>query len=257
VAANGPHTPEFADPPLIEAVFDLFVEPSLDVDSKLADRFFEALPSYSGDVETLHNIGMTMEVKEGRPASQSMHSQETGTRRWNAKRSRAVMFSPDILAFNVLHQADDPYGHFEDHVDHLKMLLERFYEIARPKRILWAGHRYINHVPIDLAEATTGADLFKLYPALPAEHAKTHPHMAVQVEAGRFPGGAVVANLSLAMKNIKVAVYSLDVYAKTDGAPPSPLDGLMSWHTAAHEAVVEVFLSSLTDVAKKRFKENA
>jgi uncharacterized protein (TIGR04255 family) len=249
-----PKTPEFGEPPLIEAVFDLFVEPSHELDKAVVDRFFEAFPELTGEVEELRQFGMMMQVKGGRPAAQAMSSEDSGTRRWNEGRSRGVLFGPAVLAVNLLHKPGAPYGHFEEHAPWLQKIIERFYEIAKPKRVLWAGHRYINQVPIELAEGVTGADLFALYPALPAEHAKTHPGVAVQVEAGRFSGGVVVANLALAVKNIKQAVYSLDIYAKTEGPVPE-VQGLMDWHHNAHRQVVDTFLSSITERARRRFQE--
>lgn len=248
--------PDFQAPPLIEAVFDLFAVPAHDTDPKRADAFFRAFPEYGGDAEELHQWGMDVQMRDGRPVSQTLSTQTRGERRWDPARSRSALFGPGVLALNILNKPDQPYGHFRDHAPELQRCLEQYLEIARPERLLWAGHRYINHV--SLAPDENPAELFALYPALPSEHARTHPGISVQVETARFHGGVVVASLVLAFKNPTGAVYALDLYAKTEGElAVSSVRDLMDWHRRAHDHVVQTFLFAITRKARLRFKEKA
>jgi len=253
-AASANVSPEFGDPPLIEAVFDLFVEPSHELDRAVVDKFFDGFPDLDSEREDLRHFGMMMQLKDGRPASSAMSSHDTGTRRWNAGRSLGVLFGPSVVAMNIVPKPGAPYGHFDDHAERLRDVIERFYELAKPKRILFAGHRYINQVRVSLDENVTGKDLFMLYPALPSAQAKVHPTIAVQVEAIRFSGGVVVANLAVAMRTLQQVVYSLDIYARTEGLALD-VGSVMAWHDDAHRHVVETFLSSITETARRRFKE--
>lgn len=79
----------------------------------------------------------------------------------------------------------------------------------------------------------------------------------MQVEAGRFSNGIVLANLALAAVDAKTAVYSLDLYARTLEGLPGTVDEMLAWHELAHQQVVEAFLFSITDEARRRFKERS
>jgi uncharacterized protein (TIGR04255 family) len=245
-------TPEFAQAPLVESVFDVSIASA---NANRSQPFFETMQGYSGVTEDVHEIDLQFMFDQDGPSEASTRVREVAVRRWDSRRQRAVLVGAEVLAYNVLNTESAPYGHFEDHVPELTRLLARYQELNRPWQILRAGQRFINHVTIELEESISPALLFALYPALRDAHAKTHPPLTVQVEASRFPGGVVFATLSLPMKNPNAVIYALDVSAVTDGQPPNDVDGLIEWHRVAHASVREVFLASITDDARKRFKE--
>ncbi len=183
-----------------------------------------------------------------------MSSRIRGHRRRDAARSRPALYGPQQLALNILILPERPYGHFVDHEATLRRCLEQDLEIAKPERLRWARHRYINQVTV--APDEDPAALITLYPSLPPAHSKSHPGVNVQVESARFPGGVVEANLGLAFKNPDRCLYVLDVYARSEGAlSTSSIAELLDWHRRAHEHVVATFLFAITATGRARFKE--
>lgn len=245
--------PQFDAPPLVEAVFDCFVEPSAELldPRALEDGFFARFSEYTADSrQEWRQFSSVVAIQGGQPAGTTINAQ-AGVRRWNSERSRGVLIGPGVLALNIV----PPYGHFEDHLPHLTNLLEAFLALAKPRRVQWLGHRYINHVVMDLADQVSPAALFTLYPQLSPPRAMTHPAVTVQVEAGQFPEGSVLTSLSLAARAPDKVVYSLDVYARTTGEVELAAGSVAGWHTIAHRAIMDAFLGSITAEARRRFKE--
>ena len=164
---------------------------------------------------------------------------------------RAVFFGVGVLAMNVV----PPYGHVEDHLPHLRELLDAYIELANPRRIAWLGQRYINQVTIEFAERLAPGRLFNLAPAIPEARALMHPGMTVQLESARTDATSALTTLALSAKTPSAAVYTLDIYGRTSGQVPNSAQSIVDWHSGTHEIIIEAFLSSITDEARKRFKE--
>ena len=248
--------PHFDAPPLVEAVFDCFVEPSGDLSDLRAFEasFFARFPDYQEATrQEWQRFETKVEFKDGKAIGQSLDAQQIGVRRWNADKNRGVLIGPSVMALNVV----PPYGRFEDHAPHLRELAEAFISLARPKRIEWLGHRYINQVQLNLAEQQSPARLFTLYPAIPEHRAMTHPPVTVQLEAARFQEGVVLTTLNLSARTPDKAIYSLDVYARTVGEVAASASSIAGWHSLAHGAIMDAFLGSVSAEARKRFKERS
>lgn len=247
------HRPHFDAPPLVEAVFDCFVEPNTPMDvADLEERFFYRFPDYAERTrQPWHQFSSSVEIRDGRPSTHPVESQLSGVRRWNADQNRAVLVGPAVLALNI----KPPYGHFEDHLPHLQELVAVFRDFVGPARILWLGHRYVNHVVLDLDEGQDPGDLLTLYPRLSKGRALSHPPVAVQVEAGRFEGGSVVTSLVLGAKTAQKVIYSLDIYARTNEQIEFDATRVTLWHSVAHGAIMDAFLETVTPQARARFKE--
>ena len=246
-----PH-PHFARPPVTEAVFDLFVAGSPCTIEQVEKAFFQGLPEFESVPDPWQSwVAQVNVVPGGMQTTTAV--ERRGVRRWNKDHTRGVLVGPDVFAFNVL----PPYGHFDDLLPQISDLHHRFVETAKPQRVLWLGHRYINQVTLRVEDDDLPGALFTLYPKLPraAEHS-THPQVSVVAEAARFRDGIVVVNLMLSALDAQNAVYTLDLYAKTPaGAPPITPHAMVEWHQRAHEEVRTVFLWCLTDKARSRFKE--
>jgi len=50
-------------------------------------------------------------------------------------------------------------------------------------------------------------------------------------------------------------IYSLDIYARTNGPLELTAATITEWHTRAHLFIMDAFLESLTTEARARFKE--
>jgi uncharacterized protein (TIGR04255 family) len=236
--------PKLDLPPLREAVFDLFAVPAEDPSPDLASTFFGAYPEFVSE-EEWHRIGLQMKLatKSGE-VTPSGGSRMKGLRRWNADRSRAILFGPGVLAFNVL----PPYGRFHEHLPRVSELLQRYMEIARPQSISYVGQRYINEIKVPADESP--AEWFTVYPGLGGTD--RHSPVAVQLEVGRFNPGTVILSLQLVKSESEGATYVLDIYAKADKPDPGDLE---RWHAEAHEMIDDAFFRSITKKARRALGE--
>lgn len=253
-----PVRPHFEDPPLVEAVFDLFVQsPSREPAPKFADLergFFQNFEDYNSHREEWWQketqVQLTPSSQDGSTFVQAVRTLQ-GVRKWNEEKREGVLFGPDVLAFNVL----APYRSFADYGPRLRALLEAYETSVKPSGLVVLGHRYVNQVRVDVGEGLAPSELFSLYPKLEPAFARKHPPVQVQVEMGRFANGVVSATLALAVSDPNAAVYSLDLYARTVELIPLNVPDALEWHQRAHEQIFHTFLASITDVARKRFKE--
>lgn len=247
--------PQFDAPPLIEAVFDCFVEPGDATElSAVEGPFFALFPDYKPETrQEWHQFSSRVDFRDGKPFASPIDTRLAGVRRWNADGNRGVLVGPGVLALNI----KPPYGHFEDHVPHLRDLVHAFITVVAPKRIQWLGHRYINQLELELEEGIDPGALLSLYPQLSKGRALTHPPLTVQLESGRFDGGSVVTTLALAAKTPQKVIYSLDIYARTSADIELAASSVAGWHAVAHAAIMDAFLESITPEARRRFKEKS
>jgi uncharacterized protein (TIGR04255 family) len=247
--------PHFAAAPLKEAIFELssVVTPQEpNVWSEQVRAFFSAL-DYHSNPQVLSQILAQLNLQGDLPQS-SVHIVKDGRRQWNEAGTRGALVAPGLLALNVL----QPYGTVSDELPRLEALLSTFFEVMKPPAVLALGQRYINQVVLKTDRRPDPAELFTIYPGFPESRAATrHRPFSVQVEFGRYDAGAVTVTLALAALLQSEAVYSLDIYARTVGVVPNSPSGILEWHQHAHEWVVDAFLDTITQDARKEFREVA
>lgn len=243
--------PIFDEPPLVEAVFELLVDPDDEVSqSSLESAFRDSFPEFSVR-EPWEAHEATWEIQAGTPMAQSMTSRK-GARLWTADKTRGVLVSPAVMALNVLR----PYGKFEDHVAALEKAHAVFFGIAKRARPVQLGHRYLNQIVLSRESKEKPDELFALYPRLPRELVDMHPPVSVLVESSRFSTGIVTSGLGRTAEDRDRVVYTLDLYARTlPELAPKGVRDVANWHAAAHVEVVNAFVMSITAAARIRFKE--
>lgn len=243
--------PVFEDPPLVEAVFDMLVEPDDEISqSSLESAFRDAFPEFAVR-EQWEAHEATWEIQAGTPTAQSMTSRK-GARLWNATKTRGALISPAVMALNVLR----PYGNFEDHVQALEKAHAVFLKTAKKARPVQLGHRYLNQIVLKLDGPELPSDLFALYPPIPQKLVVQHPPVSVLVESSRFDAGVVTSGFGRTAVDRDRVVYTLDLYARTlPERVPETIADIAKWHSVAHVEVVKAFVMSITKAARARFKE--
>lgn len=245
----------YDEPPLIEAVFELFADPAAPSSWNVVpvDRLRARNEQYAGDVEQIHDFGLSLSVgPHGVVQTPSAPAQRV--RFWNGHRNKAVQFGPHMCAHNVLAAA---YSHFEDHVQSIRDLFATFLHEARPQRLAWLGQRYINQIRIPVGEHRNVAEYFELYPTrLPSTLGGAHREIAVQAQTADWATGSAAVNLTFRAIEGDVVCYVLDVYARSKGELPLDLQSLVTWQERAHDAISESFEMSITDKTRRDlFKE--
>ena len=134
----------YDNPPLEEAIFELFVPPSAPWSGSptQAEDLAKRLSSYSGRREDLEDFNVYFQLGPGKSVAQGVNPVARRTRLWNERQTRAVQFGAEMCTHNVRR----PYGHFEDHVDAIRDLFEAYLAVMKPPQLGWVGQRYLNIV---------------------------------------------------------------------------------------------------------------
>lgn len=234
---------DYLSPPLVEAVFELFIEPASALWSNATfERAREQFSDFSGQEESLEPYDVTMQVGPGRNFSHGVQSGPHRIRRWDTKRQRAIQFSSQMCAYNVLPQA---YGHFEQHIDTLTQVFTFFLEEAKPSKIWWVGQRYINLIKIP-SQTDDVSSYFAIYPRFPEPLNRGHRPFSLQAQTAEFQRGSVQMGLHLQANNGDTVNYLLDIYASGEVVTPD-LNELIDWQRSAHEQVSASFELCISD----------
>lgn len=253
VQTQGRRSRTYNKPPLSEAIYEFFADPS--GTNQWSEESFARLAMLIRDfdakeerlidrdlivnVQPSPNLGFNQQVSEPR----------VRLRRWNAEGTRAVQYGAHMCAYHVL----PPYGHFEHHIPMIRNLLDNYLSRAQPERMAWTGQRAINIVRLPVA-GPPAANYFEIYPKLPEALARIHSPLAVQVQTAEFENGSAVVNLALRLVEDGHAVYILDVYARSKDPMPANVDDLLAWQQRAHEALSASFELSITDDSRALFE---
>ena len=240
--------PEYKNKPLVEAIYELFA----DVDTLTAwnSKSFASvsakLPEYTSHEEHLKDIGIQLQVGPDGIFKPKPYAPRDRIRRWDVERLQAVQFGANMCAYNVMGPA---YTHFQNHVTSLRDVIHCYLEEARPERLAWVGQRYINAIRIPIDEIDV-ASYFSIYPKLPPNLVGHRP-LAIQVQTATLGASQVIVDLSLQQTDDLVAVYTLDIYARSAGEVPVELNALINWHRETHEAVHDAFELSISERSRE------
>jgi len=239
----------YDEPPLEEAIFELFVPPTGPWSAEQGEKLAKLLPAYSGKSESLEELNVFFRLGPGKSVAQGVDPGARRLRLWNPEQTRAVQLGAEMCTHNVRR----PYGHFEHHVDAIKQLYAAYLEVMRPQQLGWVGQRYLNIVKLPPDSAPSA--YFQMYPHLPPELPQAHRPFAVQVETASFEHGTTVVNLALLEFTPEAAVYTIDIYARSDDTVPLDLEHLIAWQIRAHASIGKSFELTITNEARKLFKE--
>jgi uncharacterized protein (TIGR04255 family) len=239
----------YDEPPLEEAIFELFVPPAGSWSADQGEKFAKLLPAYSGKREDLEDLNVFFRLGPGKSVAQGVNPGARRLRLWNPDQTRAVQLGAEMCTHNVR----KPYGHFEDHLDAIKELFAAYLEVMKPQQLGWVGQRYLNIVKLP-ADSSPSA-YFRMYPHLPPELPQAHRPFAVQVETASFEQGNTLVNLALLEFTPEAAVYTIDIYARSDDTVALDVESLLGWQKRAHASIGESFELTITDEARRLFKE--
>ena len=77
----------------------------------------------------------------------------------------------------------------------------------------------------------------------------------MQVETAKFERGSTVVNVALLEFAPDAAVYTIDIYARSDETVGLDIDWLMAWQKQAHVSIGKSFELTITGEARRLFKE--
>lgn len=221
--------------PLIEAVFEIFVQPTPDIEQQqqqqraLLERFKQEL---DGRVEMFPVPHLQLMASQPTQLSLNTHVQ-TRTRLWNRTEECLVQFDSTMMSYNIL---GNGYQSYALHRAQLLGHLRQYQELVAPKQILYLGQRYINRV--SLGQNERPEEIFSIYPRIPESMSSPHRTFAMQLQVDNLGGtGQVTVGLVYQGARDKQHLYVLDIYARSN---PDIADW-STWHDAAHDAIRRVF----------------
>src|SRR5579884_1632758 len=200
----------YDEPPLEEAIFELFAWPSVPWTPLLAAELGARLPAYSGKSEDLEDLTVYFQLGPGKSLAQGVSPGAQRKRLWTPDATRAAQFGAEMCTHNVRR----PYGHFEDHLGPMREVFAAYLAVTMPQRLAWVGQRYLNIVR--LPRESFPSAYFQMYPHLPDALPQGHRPFAVQVETVKFEHGSAIVNVALLELTLDAAVYTIDVYARSD-----------------------------------------
>jgi uncharacterized protein (TIGR04255 family) len=238
----------YPKPPLVEAIFELFVAgDGMDWSTEAAGLLEGVLArQFDGPRETILPAGLQIQLSPEGVVSQSMQPEPARRRLWTSDRGELFQFSSGMCAYNLL----EHYRSFEQHAGTVESLARVYLEHRRPKAIAWVGQRYVNRivVPVDAGDPAT---FFEIYPKVPVGQ---HRPFAMQILSGEFQGGQVMLNLVYQGEQDRMATYVLDIYARSSVELEPESGGIRRWHEAAHVLVRRSFEDALTAKTKALFQ---
>jgi uncharacterized protein (TIGR04255 family) len=238
----------YAKPPLVEAVFEVFVEDPSPWNDQSQQRLEQELTEkFSGPRDTLQPSAVQIQIGPEQAFSQRVVPEPPRRRMWTPDRGELFQFGPAMCAYNLLSH----YRSFEQHAARLEELTGRYLEERKPAKIAWAGQRYVNRilVPVDQGDP---ASYFEVYPKLPTGQ---HRPFALQVVSGEFAGGQAVLNLAFQGEESGSAVYMLDIYARSSIQFTPDAVAIRRWQEQAHGVVRSSFEATLTGKTRALFQE--
>ena len=236
--------PEYDHPPLVEAVFEVFLPPDAG-DVELGALREHLAGEYKGRSNRIEPKGAEVEVG---PQGGSTRLIEEPPR-WQFRSlddQLMAQVGQNMCAVNVL----PPYTHYVDYKLAIEEVFKRWLAATEAKELFSIGQRYINRVL--LPPASVPRTYFRVYPTIPDDLG--NPPFAMQVRVGELLRGAVILNLALQGYEGSRPAYLLDIYARAMGdAPSANWEAIEEWMDQAHEAVSEAFEFAITEESRDLF----
>ena len=153
------------NPPIAEAILDLRVELSQEISTESLKLFHEGIKKEFPDSEEIFRFqGGFQFAKGGQSGVQQTH-QHIGYSYKPQDNTKVVQVRTDGFTFNKLR----PYEGWDSLQPQAQALWDRYFEIAKPKRIIRLALRYINRISLP----TTMGNL--------SEYLQTKPHVSSEV----------------------------------------------------------------------------
>lgn len=234
----------YKNPPIIEAVFEVFFPKSSAWSQTVKDQILSTLKkevSFSfGKTEEILFHSIDLNVQNSGPIQTKENEPIPRVRCWSEDKTLMFQFGPDMIAVNAL----PVYKSIEDYLPLLEKVTDRIFNTLGVKTVSHVGQRFIN-------EITPSAEMppdkiFAIYPKLPEQVRSQHPPFALQVETLRDANKTIALNLEYKGAQGDGHKYVLDIYLRSLNFSPKSSKDITSWMLSEHDNAVHTFESALT-----------
>lgn len=245
----------YENPPIVEALVEVFFRGS-QKDVSIPERFHQRIQDRFPQQQRLDQLGLEVNVAQGQAGARLSH-EGMRFRFLSEDQSRMVQLADDLLVVNLLRPGPQvPYPSFEEWRPIVLEMLGLYQEFAQPEAIDRLGVRYINRVVIPELRFRM-ENYFRIYPFVPDDLADEHGPFLMRVEIPpQHPGHQLLVTFGSAPpEEEESTAHLLDFY---DIVPMDPANGLKAVERPldeAHENLVRAFEYSITDEARRLFRE--
>ncbi|MEJ7817006.1 MAG: TIGR04255 family protein [Rubrobacter sp.] len=240
-----------ARPPLVEAICEFRFEPSEQWDLTVPGRLYDLIRDDFPHREQVQGFGFSLQVGQG--AGAPVPTVQGGLDRVLMARedgSVLVQTGPHLLVVN--HKL--PYPGWEDFRALISRVLETYLDLV-PSSFERVGLRYINQIPLPVAEGLEIGSLITLDPPIPPEMERPLANFYQRYELRHDdPIGILIhqTGMQLTQENDTVLMLDLDF-----GSLPEALPGTEdadAWLPSAHDRIEEAFRASVNPEFLDRMK---
>jgi uncharacterized protein (TIGR04255 family) len=242
--------PKLPKAPLVEAVCEIRMDPSVPWDLTIPGRLFDKLqPMFS---ERKQTAGVEFTVK-------ALETPETGYRQieqlhFLSKDGKDVV---QVREHSVAISRLAPYMGWENFKPVVMDVLSKLVAIASNSAIARMGLKYINRIAIPKAQLRL-EDYFDIYPFLGAKLPQTHGPFLVGVV---FPFDDQLNYLKAELTSADTdvpdsyhALFNLDYF--TQGGEHLKFESLPEWLEVAHSRIEEAFYAAIKEPTLRLFEEH-
>ncbi len=240
-----------AKPPLIEAICEFRFEPSEQWDLTVPGRLYDRIQNDFPHKEQVQGFGFSLQVGQGIegpvPTVQGALDRVLMARE---DRSVLVQTGPHLLVIN--HRL--PYPGWEDFRALISTVLETYLDLV-PSTFERVGLRYINQIPVPLAEGVEIGSLITLDPPIPAEMERPLANFYQRYELRHDdPVGVLIhqTGMQLTQENETVLMLDLDFGSLLEARPG--MEDADAWLRSAHDRIEEAFRASVNPGLLDRMK---
>ena len=242
---------EYADPPVVEALCEVYFDSSR-WDDTVPGRFFDRAQTIGfteKEPVQRHEAQIHLDAVSGPSA---VVRQDTRMRFRNADRTRVVQVEPDLVVVNQLR----PYPTFADWSPTVVAVARTYAELAEARGVSRIGLRYINRIDLPGSRVDL-SEWFLVAPRLPSAWQDTAGSFLVRVERKVAEGMDLILTFGSAPSKVGESSFMLDLYAVHTLRAVSSVESLPPLLEDAHSCIESVFEGSITEALRTRFRAAA
>lgn len=240
-----PRRRQYARPPIHERVAEVQVIPGPTSLQTVRDALGVRWVEFA-NVEKIGLGTLQFRLDFAENQLQTTQSADPRFRFWNESRRQLYQVGRELFVANDMEKEPG----WERFGPMIRAGLDDFVEVAQPRQLLTARLRYLNR--LDLPEGQNVAELFTIYPQLPASAAGNNRFQMIVEMPDEAPGPALLA-LAVAGSAPRQTL-ALDLVVESRGTFGGNLD-VHAWFNAAHDRMTSLFETSITNRARQLFEE--
>jgi uncharacterized protein (TIGR04255 family) len=242
--------PNYKNPPVVEALCELFFVPS-DWDDTITGTFYGLIQEQFTIKEQLFGSETEINVGPGQATTVGVRALPPRMRFFTPTRDRLIQLAPNLLVVNKLL----PYTNFEDWVATLDGALTHYRDVVPGAAIERVGVRYLNRITIPGTRVELGR-YFGVIPTIPPSLGQDHGAFLLRVEllVPESDHSLLLTFATSPPEQPGKMTFLLDFYEAWKPTSPQPVDQVLAHVRRAHDHIQQAFEQNITHELRKLFQ---